>query len=70
MAKRLLVAYSTVLQHFHKSLGLKWFHLRSIPCLLRGDLREKRKRCAKMILPFLPVAEWDGWHHLVTRDES
>jgi hypothetical protein len=70
MAERLLVAHSTVLEHVHESFWFKSFHLHWIPHLLTGDLREKRKEYARAMLPFLHAAKWDGWHHLVTGDES
>jgi hypothetical protein len=34
------------------------------------DLHEKEKEYAQAMLPFLHVAERDGWHHLVTGNES
>jgi hypothetical protein len=70
MAKRLLVAYSIVLQYLHESLWFKSFHLHWVPHLLTDDLREKPKENARAILPFLHAPERDGWHHLVTGDES
>jgi hypothetical protein len=38
--------------------------------VLTDDLREKRKEHARAMLPFLHAARLDGWHHLVTGDES
>jgi hypothetical protein len=70
ISERLLVAHSTVLQYLHKSLGFKSFHLHWVPHLLIGNLREKPKKHARAMLPFLYAAERDGWHHLVTGDES
>jgi hypothetical protein len=34
------------------------------------DLREKQMEYAQAMLPILLVAKRDGWHHLVTGDES
>jgi hypothetical protein len=70
IGKRLPVARSTVLRHLHESLGPKPFHLHLDPYLLKGDLREERKEYARAILPFLHIAERDGWHHFMTDDES
>jgi hypothetical protein len=70
IVERLLVAHSTVLKHFHESLGFKSFHLHWVPHLLTGETQEKRKKYARAILPFLYAAERDDWHHLVTGDES
>jgi hypothetical protein len=58
-----------VLRYLHDSIGFKLFHLNWVPHLLTGDLREKRKKHARVILPFLHVAERDGEHHHVTDDE-
>jgi hypothetical protein len=41
IAKRVLVAYLTGLQHLHESFGFKSFHLHWVPHLLTGDLPEK-----------------------------
>jgi hypothetical protein len=70
IAERLLVAHSIVLQYLHESLEFKLFHLHCVPDLLADDLRKKRKEYARSILPFLHTAKRDGWHHLVTGDES
>jgi hypothetical protein len=70
IAERLLVAYSTVLQHLHESLGFKSFYLHWVPDQLTCDLRRKRNEYARAMLPFLHAAEQDGWHHLVTGNES
>jgi hypothetical protein len=59
-----------VLRHLHDSIGFKSFHLHWVPHLLTDDLREKWKEHARAMLPFLYAAEHDGWHHLVTGDES
>jgi hypothetical protein len=59
-----------VLQLLHESLWFKSFYLHWVPDQLTGDLREKRREHAKAMLPFLHAAELDGWHHLMTGDES
>jgi hypothetical protein len=69
MAERLLVTYPIVLQYLHESFWFKLFHLHWVPHLSTCDLREKWKEYARVMLPFLHVAEQDGWHHLVTGDE-
>jgi hypothetical protein len=70
IAERLYVGHSIVLRHLHTSIGFRSFHLRWVPHLLSDDLRQKRKEHATAMLPFLHAAERDGWHHLVTGDES
>jgi hypothetical protein len=70
IAERLFVAHSTVLQHLQEWLGFKSFHLPWVPHPLTGDLRDKRMEYTGAMLPFLHAAERDGWHHLVTGNES
>jgi hypothetical protein len=70
IAERLAISHSTVLQHLHESIGFKSFHLHRVPHLLTVELREKRKEFARVMLPFLFAAEREGWHHLMTGDES
>jgi hypothetical protein len=70
IAERLRVGHATVLEHLHVSICFKPFHLRWVPDLLTDDLREKRKEHARAMWPFLYAAQHDGWHHLVTNDES
>jgi hypothetical protein len=57
-------------RYLHVSIGFKSFHLRWVPHLLTDDLRQTRKEHASAMLPFLYAAQCDGWHHLVTADES
>jgi hypothetical protein len=38
--------------------------------LLTHDFREKRMEYVQAMLPILFVTERDGWHYLVTVDES
>jgi hypothetical protein len=70
ISERLGVTPVTVLNHLHLSIGLKSFHLRWVPHLLAEDLRQKRKEGACAMLPLLFAAQRDGWHQLVTGDES
>jgi hypothetical protein len=70
ISERLVVAYLTVLQYLHEFLGFKSFHLHWVPHQLTDDLQGKQKEYARAMLPFLYAAERDGWHHLVTGDES
>jgi hypothetical protein len=70
ISERLRAVYSSVLHHLHESFGFKSFHLHWIPHQWTGDVWEKRKESARAILPLLDVAERDGWHHLVTDNES
>jgi histone-lysine N-methyltransferase SETMAR len=51
-------------------IGLKSLHLHWVPHLLTDDLRQKRKEHTSAMSPFLYTAQRDGWHHLVTGDES
>jgi hypothetical protein len=71
-AERLLVTHPVALQHFHlhDSIGFKLFHLHCVLHLLTDILREKQKEHVRAMLPFLHVAERNGWHHLVVGDES
>jgi hypothetical protein len=70
IAKRLAVTHGTALNHLHISIGFKSSDLRWVPHLLIEDLRHKQKEVARAILPLLLAAQRDGWHHLVTRDDS
>jgi hypothetical protein len=70
IAERLCVSHPTVLEHLHKSIGFRSFHLRWVLHLLTDDFRQKRKEYATAMLPFLHAAERDGWHHHVTGDKS
>jgi hypothetical protein len=70
IAERLCVGHLTVLEYLHTSIGFRSFHLRWVPYLLAGDLRQKQKEYATAMLPFLHAAERDCWHHLVTGDKS
>jgi hypothetical protein len=56
--------------YLHDSVGFKSFYLHRVSHMLTDDLREKRKECARAMLPFLYSVERDGWHHLVTGNES
>jgi hypothetical protein len=70
IADSLGVTHVTVLNHLHLSIGFKSYHLRWVPHLLTEDLRQKRKEGARAMLRLLLAAQRDGWHHLVTGDES
>jgi hypothetical protein len=70
IAETFHVAHSTVLPHLHDFIDFRSFHLHWVPHLLMHDLREKRKEYAKAMLPFLYATEHDGWHYLMTCDES
>jgi hypothetical protein len=58
------------MQHLYESLGFKSFHLRWVPHQLTDDFRHKRKKHVSAMLPFLYVAQRNGWRHFVTGDES
>jgi hypothetical protein len=70
IAERLHVSHAIVLNYLHLSVDFKSFYLRWVPHLLTEDLRQKRKDDAHAMLPLLYAAERNGWHHLVTGDES
>jgi hypothetical protein len=70
ITETLLVAHLIMLWHVQDSIGFKSFHLHWVPHILTDDLPEKRKEHARPMLSFLHIAERDGWHHLVTADES
>jgi hypothetical protein len=44
IAKRLLVAQSTVLRHLRESIGFQSFHLHWVPHLLSGDFSKNERR--------------------------
>jgi hypothetical protein len=66
----LRVDHWTVLLHLHDSIGFRLFHLDWVLHLLMHDLREKQRKYAKVILPSLHATERNGWHDLMTGDES
>jgi hypothetical protein len=70
IAERLRASHATVLNHLHLSIGFKSFHLRWVPHLLTEDLCQKRKDDARAMLPLLHAVQRDGWHRLMTGDES
>jgi hypothetical protein len=70
ISERLRIGNAIVFEYLLVSIGLKSFHLRWIPHLLTDDLHSKRQDHASAMLPFLYAAKRDGWHHLVTGDES
>jgi hypothetical protein len=70
ISERLRVGRATVLEYLNISTGFKSFHLRWVQHLLTDDLRQKWKEHANAMLPFLHIVQLDGWHHLVTGDES
>jgi hypothetical protein len=70
MAEILQVSHSTVIKHLHKDLQFQSFHLRWVPHLLTPELREQRRAYPNEMIPILAAAAHDGWHHLVTGDES
>jgi hypothetical protein len=70
ITERLIVAHSAMLQHLHEFLMFKSFPLHWVPHLLTSGLPEKRKEDAMAMLPFLHTAKRDGWHYLVTGNES
>jgi hypothetical protein len=70
IAERPHVGRAIVLDHLHVSIGFKSFHLRWVPHLLTDDLHQRQKEHASAVLPFLHAVQRDGWHHLVTGDES
>jgi hypothetical protein len=67
IAETLPVGYSTVLLHLHDSLGFRSFHLYWMPQRPMPDLSEKRKKDAKVKLPFLHIAERAGWDYVITK---
>jgi hypothetical protein len=70
IAETLQVSHSTVLKHLHEDLGFQSFHLRWVPHLLTPELKEQRRTDATDMITVLPSAQKDGWHHLITGDES
>jgi predicted transcriptional regulator len=70
IAKTLQVSHSTVLKYLHEDLGFKSLHLRWVQHLLTAELKEQRRTDATKMIAVLLSAEKDGWHLLVTRNES
>jgi hypothetical protein len=70
MDEILQVSHSTVLKHFHENLHFQSFHLRWVLHPLTPKLREQRRYYVSEIILILTAADRDGWHHLVTGDES
>jgi hypothetical protein len=70
IAQRLLVSHQVVLRHLHDYISFKSFHLHCVPHMLANNLCEKRKEHTIARLPFLHAVKRDGWHHLLTGDES
>jgi hypothetical protein len=69
MGEILQVSHSTVLKHLHENLQFYAFHLRWVPHPLTPELREQRRVYASEMIPILPAAAHDRWHHPVTGDE-
>jgi hypothetical protein len=70
MAEILQVSDFTVLKHLHEDLQLQSFHLHWVPHMLTPELREQLRASARGMIPILAAVAHDGWHHLVTGDES
>jgi hypothetical protein len=62
--------HSAVLRQLHNNLGFRCFYLRWVPDLLKPELKERRLRSGHEMIPVLEAATKDGWHHLVTGNES
>jgi hypothetical protein len=70
ISERLRVGAATVVEHLPVSIGFELFHLRWVLHLLTDDLRQTRKEHASAMLPILYAVQRNGWHHLVTDNES
>jgi hypothetical protein len=70
IAETLQVSHSTVLKHLHEDLGFQSFYLRWVPHLPTPELKEQRRTSATEMIAVLLPAHKNGWHHLVTGDES
>lgn len=70
IARSLFISPSTVVRHLEDNLGYKCVHLRWVPHILTNAQKLRRLEDAKAMLPILLQAQADGWHYLVTGDES
>jgi hypothetical protein len=70
IAETLQVSHSSVLKHLHQDLGFQFFHLRLVPHMSTPELKEQRPTYATEMIVVLLSAQKDGWHHLVSGDES
>jgi hypothetical protein len=60
IAQTLQISHNAVLHHLDEVLEFKSFHLRWVAHLLTDDLRQKRKRVAREMIPYLEAAFQDG----------
>jgi hypothetical protein len=70
IAETIHILHSPVLKHLHEDFHFQSFYLRWVPHLFTSELREQRYRYASEIIPVSTAAARDGWHHLVTENES
>jgi hypothetical protein len=70
IAKTLRVSHSTGLKDLHEDSGFQSFHLRRVSHMLTSELKEQPRTYATETMVVLLSAQKDGWHHLVTGDES
>jgi transposase len=70
IAETLHISHSTVLKHLHDDLHFQSFYIRWVPHMLTPELTDRRSGYTREMIPVLTAAVRDGWHHLVTGDES
>jgi hypothetical protein len=69
IAETLFIGCTIVLLYLRQEFCLKSFRSYLIPYVLTDKLCKKWKEYIKVILPFLYVAQRDGWHHFVTGNQ-
>jgi hypothetical protein len=69
LAEILDVSDTTILNHLHDSLGMKFFHLRWIPNQLTEQLRVSRIQKCQELLPLLERMEPNEFGNILTGDE-
>lgn len=70
LAKKLKISKTMVLDHLHKSLGMKNVHLKWVPHFLNMQQKKLRKKFAKDLLNHLIPARENGFQFIFTGDES
>jgi hypothetical protein len=70
IAQTLNMDRATVLRRLREKVGFKSYCIRRVPRPLTGELRAKRKKLTRLMIPDLETTRKDGWRHLVPGDES
>lgn len=60
----------TIKKVLTQTLGFKKYHLQWVPHMLTSALKKKRVQYSKSILQQLRIFKMEGYHHIITGDES